>query len=192
MDLNNKDDVKKIVDGCAKGDRNSQHLLYKATYGKMLGVCMRYSNDINEAKDLLHDGFIKVFEKIPSFKNIGSIEAWMRKLIINNNLDYLKNKKKTNFSNNSEVILNSLHDDYDDDLEIINEKNISAEKLIELIQELSPVYRTIFNLYYIEELAHKDISKMLNISIGTSKSNLARAKSNLKNLYIKKYGILNE
>ena len=192
MDLNNKEDVKKIVDGCTKGDRNSQHQLYKMTYGKMLGVCMRYSADINEAKDLLHDGYIKVFEKISTFKNIGSLEAWIKRLIINNNLDYLKSKKRTNFSENSDAILESLKDDSDDVLEQVNETNITAEKLIELIQELSPVYRTIFNLYYVEDFSHKEIADMLNINIGTSKSNLARAKVNLKNLYIQKYGNLYE
>ncbi|MDR2010523.1 MAG: sigma-70 family RNA polymerase sigma factor [Bacteroidales bacterium] len=192
MDLKNREDVRKIVQGCVRGDRNSQHLLYKMTYGKMLGVCMRYSSDINEAKDLLHDGYLKVFEKISTFKNTGHIESWMKTLIVNNNLDYIKSKNKINFNEYSENFIDNIKDDTDEVLEQINETDISAERLVELIQELSPVYRTIFNLYYIEDLSHKEIAEMLNISIGTSKSNLARAKNNLKNLYIQKYGNIYE
>ncbi len=192
MDLKNKEDVRIIVEGCASGDRSCQHLLYKLTYGKMLGICMRYSSNIDEAKDFLHDGYLKVFDKISSFKYTGPIEAWMTKLIVNNNLDYIKNKNKNRFSEHSDIIIDNINDNSEEVLEKIEETRLNAKRLIELLQELSPVYRTIFNLYYVEEFSHKEIAEKLNISIGTSKSNLARAKSNLKNLYVQKYGNLYE
>jgi RNA polymerase sigma-70 factor (ECF subfamily) len=192
MNLSNQEDVKLIVDGCIRGDRDCQQQLYKYTYGKMLGLCLRYAKDKDEAKDFLHDGFIKVFEKIVYFKHTGSIEGWIRRIIVNNTIDCIRRKNKMSFSNDSELSLNNLTDDSDDSLEKLQLTNASAEKIIELIQQLSPAYKTVFNLYVVEDYSHKEIAEMLNISIGTSKSNLAKAKGKLKNMYIDKYGNINE
>lgn len=189
MNLSNNEDVKRIVDGCAKGDRKSQHELYKALYGKMLGVCVRYASDIEEAKDLTQDGFIKIFEKIKKFKHIGSLEGWMKKIIVNNAIDYHRKKAKMSLDYEKSYLLNNNTDE-DDEKEIdkMQLENLTAEKIIELIQEMSPAYRIVFNLFVIEDYSHKEIAEILNISIGTSKSNLAKAKAKLKNLYEKKYG----
>ncbi|MDR2834826.1 MAG: sigma-70 family RNA polymerase sigma factor [Bacteroidales bacterium] len=187
MDLNNMDDVVTIIEGCKKEERQYQHILYKLTYSKMLKICMRYSKDTDEAKDLLQDGYLKIFSKLDSYNFSGPIEGWMRKIFVNNSIDYFNEKKKLRFTNENEYALMNFKDDSDTILESLNEDIITAEKLIELLQELTPVYRTIFNMYYIEDLSHKEISEILNISIGTSKSNVARAKVNLKNLYLEKY-----
>jgi RNA polymerase sigma-70 factor, ECF subfamily len=192
MDLSNQEDVKQIVDGCIRGDRDCQQLLYKFTYGKMLGLCLRYAKDKDEAKDFLHDGFLKVFEKIKHFKQTGSIEGWIRRIIVNNTIDCIRRKNKMSFSSDSETGLVNLTDNSEDDLEKLKMVNIGAERIIELIQELSPAYKTVFNLYVIEEYSHKEIAEMLNISIGTSKSNLAKAKGKLKSMFIEKYGNINE
>jgi RNA polymerase sigma-70 factor (ECF subfamily) len=192
MDLSNKEDVKMIVDGCIRGDRNSQQLLYKATYGKMLGMCMRYAKNMDEAKDFLHDGFIKVFEKVKYFKQTGSFEGWIRRIIVNNTIDSIRKKKKMQFNSDSDYTLINLTDNAQNDIDKLNQVNLNAARLIELIQDLSPAYKMVFNLYVIEEYPHKEIAEMLNISIGTSKSNLAKAKMKLKNLYIAKYGNINE
>lgn len=192
MNLESQEDVKLIVEGCIQGDRNSQQLLYKATYGKMLGMCMRYARDKDEAKDFLHDGFLKVFEKIKNFKQTGSIEGWIRRIIVNNTIDCIRKKNKMCFNSDSETSLLNLKDDSEESLEKLKMVNASAAKIIELIQELSPAYKTVFNLYVVEEYSHKEIAEMLNISIGTSKSNLAKAKGKLRNLYIDKYGNINE
>jgi len=191
MDFSNTDYVKLIVDGCAKGNRECQQTLYKATYGKMMALCMRYAKDKDEAKDYLHDGFIKVFEKIKDFKHTGSIEGWIRRILVNNIIDCIRKKSKVGF-NDAETSLVNLTDDSEEDKEKINMINITASKIIELIQELSPAYKTVFNLYVIEEYSHKEIAEMLNISIGTSKSNLAKAKGKLKSMYIEKYGNIDE
>lgn len=192
MDLSNQDDVKMIVDGCIKGDRNSQHLLYKATYGKMLGTCMRYACNTDEAKDFLHDGFIKVFEKVKYFKHTGSFEGWIRRIIVNNTIDCLRKKNKMQFNSDSDYTLLNITDNSDESLEKLNQTNLDAARIIEMIQELSPAYKAVFNLYVIEEYSHKEIAEILNISIGTSKSNLAKAKMKLRNLYIEKYGNIDE
>ncbi len=192
MNLESQEDVKLIVEGCIRGDRDSQQLLYKATYGRMLGMCLRYAKDKDEAKDFLHDGFLKVFEKIKYFKQTGSIEGWIHRIIVNNTIDCIRKKNKMCFNNDSDASLLNLTDDSEESLEKLNTMNASAEKIIELIQELSPAYKTVFNLYVIEDYSHKEIAEMLNVSIGTSKSNLAKAKFRLKNLYIEKYGNINE
>lgn len=191
MMLSNVEDLKKIVDGCARGDVKYQHILYKETYGKMLGICLRYAEDKDEAKDFLHDGYIKVFEKIRYFKQSGSFEGWIRKIIVNNTIDILRRKKRMAFVSDSENDLMKLKEDSEDDLIKLNTINTNAELIINLIQELSPAYKTVFNLYVIEEYSHKEIAEMLNISIGTSKSNLAKAKSKLKTMFIEKYGEYN-
>jgi len=188
MDLSNADDAKKIVDGCIRGDVKYQQILYKATYGKMLGLCLRYAKDKEEAKDFLHDGFIKVFEKIKFFKHSGSVEGWIRRIIINNTIDIIRRKNRMAFVSDSENDLMRLTAESDDNLENISNTQANAEIIIGLIQELSPAYKTVFNLYVIEEYTHKEISEMLNISIGTSKSNLAKAKEKLKDMFIEKYG----
>lgn len=192
MNLNTPEDVKLIVDGCIRGDRVCQQLLYKQTYGKMLSLCLRYANDKDEAKDFLHDGYLKVFEKVKHFKHTGSIEGWIRRIIVNNTIDCLRKKNKMSFNSDSELSLLNLTDDSVNDSEKLQMTNISAERIIELIQQLSPAYKTVFNLYVIEDYSHKEIAEILDISIGTSKSNLAKAKGKLKSMFIEKYGNINE
>ncbi len=192
MNLSNQDDVKMIVEGCIRGDRDSQHLLYKATYGKMLGTCMRYAANTEEAKDFLHDGYIKVFEKIKYFKHTGSFEGWIRRIIVNNTIDSIRKKNRMQYNTGTDNALVNITDDTTKDTEKLNKITLSAARLIELIQDLTPAYRTVFNLYVIEDYPHKEIAEMLNISIGTSKSNLAKAKMKLKKLYIDKYGEIDE
>lgn len=154
----------------------------------MLGLCLRYAKDKEEAKDFLHDGFIKVFEKIKFFKHSGSVEGWIRRIIINNTIDIIRRKNRMAFVSDSENDLMRLTAESDDNLENISNTQANAEIIIGLIQELSPAYKTVFNLYVIEEYTHKEIAEMLNISIGTSKSNLAKAKEKLKDMFIEKYG----
>ncbi|MCD4746001.1 MAG: RNA polymerase sigma factor [Bacteroidales bacterium] len=145
----------------------------------MFGICLYYSKDYTEAEDTLHDGFIKIFKNISKFKNIGSFTGWIRKIIINTALE--KYRKQHH--------LYAVIDEYEN-IEDINRENVidnlSAQDLIKLIRELSPKYRMVFNLYAIDGFSHKEISEMLGISEGTSKSNLARARSILQKK-VKKY-----
>ncbi len=187
MDLSNRRSVGKLIKACVNGERKSQQILYQSFYGKMLGICTRYANDINEAKDILQDGFIKVFIKLNTFENKGSLEGWVRRIVINNAIDHVRKKKDflVNFDD-EETIFENVKNGYYDEFEPEKYSDLKAEKIIKLVQKLSPAYRIVFNMFVIENYSHKEIAEKLNISVGSSKSNLAKAKLKLKEL-IKKY-----
>ena len=139
----------------------------------MYGVCLMYSRDTEEAKDILQEGFIKIFQKLNQFSGKGSFEGWMRRIFINSALEKLRIKKAVLLADEDMEVLAGEVDDKIIDL-------LSAKDLLQMIQDLSPQYRLVFNLYAIEGYSHKEISKRLNISEGTSKSNLSRARSILQ------------
>lgn len=182
IDLTNKEVVKDLVDSCIKGNRKSQELLYKTFYGKMLAVCMRYSRNKEEAQDVLHDGLIKVFMKLKSFENKGSFEGWVRRIIVNSAIDSVRTRKDFYIKEEQEFLIDDIVDDSDKTEEMEKIQRMKAETLIGLMQKLSPAYRMVFNLFAVENMQHKEIAETLNISIGTSKSNLAKAKIKLKEL----------
>ena len=182
MDLADRGQVAQLIEECNNGDRKSQQILYQAFYGKMLVVCMRYANDRDEAKDILHDGFIKVFNKLVSFKNEGSLEGWIRRIMVNNSIDHVRRKREIFYSTADDYTLEKalLEADKEDTELFLKAK---AEIILNLIQKLSPAYKTVFNMYVIENYTHKEIAEKLGINIGTSKSNLAKAKMKLREYY---------
>ena len=144
---------------------------------------MRYATDYSEAQDILHEGFIKVFAKLKSFKNEGSFEGWIRRIIVNSAIDYVRAKKKLTFDSEEKSIIDNIKDEDEVLIEAENLSKIKAELIIELIQKLSPAYKTVFNLYVMEGYSHKQVAEELGISEGTSKSNLAKAKQKLRELF---------
>ncbi len=182
IDLANKEVVKDLVDSCIAGNRKSQELLYKTFYGKMLVVCMRYSRNKEEAQDVLHDGLIKVFIKLKSYEHKGSFEGWIRRIIVNVAIDYVRTRKDYYIKEDQEFLIDDIVDDYDNSEEVEKLRRMRADTIIGLMQKLSPAYRMVFNLFAVENMQHKEIAETLNISIGTSKSNLAKAKVKLKEL----------
>ena len=169
-----------VIKGCLKNDRASQKALYEHYYSKMLGVCLRYSKNSDDAKDVLHEGFLKVFNSLKNFNNTGSFEGWVRRIMVNTSIDQLR-KNKQNYLIVSTVNVNdrssSLAEEMSED-DLLSK--IEKEDILKAVQELTPAYRTVFNLYVIEEYTHKEIAELLDISEGTSKSNLSKAKFNLK------------
>jgi RNA polymerase sigma factor (sigma-70 family) len=163
------DELKDIIKGCLSGERRSQEKLYKLFSSRMFGVCLQYSNDYDDAKDILQEGFIKVFSKLEQFDERGSFEGWVRKIMINTALE--KYRSHLHLYPLTEKDLKKEEMTYEEVFE-----RLSANDLVKLVQELPPRYRMVFNLYAIEGYAHKEISEMLGISVGTSKSNLARAR----------------
>ena len=154
---------------------------------------MRYTNDRDAAQDILQEGFIKIFDKITTFESNGSFEGWMRRIVTNTALDYLRKSKKFNFVEENEVNTKEEYIEAGDELEYENAIEIKAEFALEAINQLSPAYKTVFNLFVMEEYSHKEIADMLGISEGTSKSNLAKAKANLQKIIVKNYSkITNE
>ena len=183
MDLSNNRKVEQLIDACIKGERKSQQKLYQAFYGKLLAICMRYADNREEAKDILHDGYIKVFANLKDFGFKGSLEGWVKKIITNTAIDAVRKKKNFLVELEENRNYDGMVDDHNENIEFEQYNRLKVETIMQLIQKLSPMYRTVFNLYVFEELTHKEISEQLNINIGTSKSNYAKAKRNLIKLF---------
>jgi len=177
------DNYTDIIKACIKGNRVAQNKLYQLFSDKMYGLCLRYAEDEDEAKDILQDGFIKVFLKLKQFNNKGSFEGWIRRVIVNTALERFRDKNYL-FAVNMATEIEAADKSYN---HILSE--LSANDLLKLIQELSPQYRMVFNLYAIEGYSHKEICKKLNIKEGTSKSNLSRAREILKEKVKKQYSV---
>lgn len=170
------DDEAELIKGCIAKERTSQSKLYNKYAKKMMTLCYRYSKSREEAEDTLSEGFMRVFEKINTFKATGSLEGWIRKVIINVAIEkYRRNRDKNvsllNMDSVSNTYINSSHD---------ITGNLHAKELIKLIQKLPAAYQMVFNLYVFEGLSHKEIAGQLEISEGTSKSNLFDARDWLK------------
>lgn len=170
-----------LIKGCLNNDRKFQRLLYNKYARVMYGVCLSYTNVRASAQDILQDGFIKVFNKIQHFKNEGSLEGWIRRIITNTAIDHLR---KTSRLNHHLEYNDQIKDDIVIKSEII--ENINAESILSRVKQLPPGAKAIFNLYAMEGYTHKEIAKALNISEGTSKSQFNRAKSLLKE-WLKEY-----
>ena len=164
-------EIKNIINGCLLGNRRDQELLYRRYAAKLYAVCLQYSGNDEEARDILQEGFIKIFENLVHYKYEGSFDGWVRRIVVNTALEKYRSK----------------HNLYRiDDIDQIPEQNaepdnedyagLGARDLMEIIRELPPRYRIVFNLFAIEGYSHKEISDMMSISEGTSKSNLSRAR----------------
>lgn len=180
--MENKEHLKEIISGCIRKDRRSQEELFRLFYGKMLGVCMRYARDRDTAEEMLQEGFIKVFDKLEGFDYKGSFEGWMRRIVANTAIDQLRKAKKDPILTDNDEDFKLGGENPIVEREEVEALEIRAEMAMEAIQKLSPAYRTVFNLYIMEEYTHKEIAEILGISEGTSKSNLAKAKMNLQKI----------
>jgi len=163
-----------LIKGCIEGDRRMQEELYKRFSPKMYAVCLRYANNPNDAQDLLQEGFIKVYRNLHRFRAEGSFEGWVRRVFVNTSIEHFR-KKSTQLSSVSEKEENTI-----EDADITALDSLAEKDIINIVQELSPGYRTVFNLYVVEGYSHKEVGELLGISEGTSKSQLARAKSILQ------------
>jgi len=168
-----------LIRGCLEGDRRIQQELYNRFSPKMYAVCLRYAGNAEEAQDILQEGFIKVFKKLDSFRNEGSFEGWVRRIFVNTAIEQFRRKRYLMPVTEKEE--NTIEGKY---LSVLD--NLAASDIMALVQELSPGYRTVFNMYVVEGYSHKEIGDILGISEGTSKSQLSRAKVILQNL-VKKH-----
>ena len=162
-----------LISACKRQDRNAQKELYE-TYGpKMMGVCLRYTNNDDSARDLLHDGFIQIFTQIGSYKGEGSFEGWLRRIFVNLALNNYRqeSKHKKLLENIKAEEIEIADDDFFDVTEI------TREELLNMIRELPPGYRTVVNLFIFEEMSHKEIGEMLGINEAASRSQYSRAKA---------------
>ena len=164
-----------LIEGCIQGNRKMQYELYERFSSKMFGVCLRYAANTEEAEDILQEGFIKVFNKMGSYRGEGSFEGWVRRVFVNTAIEHFR--KKTYLQPITETEENTIEGKYLSVLDHMAEKDI-----IQLVQQLSPGYRTVFNMYVVEGYTHRQIAEILGISEGTSKSQLSRAKLILQDL----------
>lgn len=162
--------LEQIIADCKKNHPKAQEQLYKLFAKKFFGVCLKYSRNYEDAQDNLQDGFIIIFKKIEQFSGKGSFEGWAKRILINNALLRFK-----------DIRFLEILDDNIADVELeIDDDTISLDYLLQIIQELPDQYRIVFSLYVLDGYSHKEISEMLKISTGTTKSNLYRARLILK------------
>ena len=162
-----------MIEGCKKGDRHAQKLLYDRFSGKMFALCCRYVKDKMEAEDVLLTAFTKILERIDQYKNEGSFEGWIRKVMVNESLSYLRKNKSMYVETDIEAV------DKEPNYEKL-ENHLEAQDLLKLISELPSGYRIVFNMFAIDGYSHKEIGEQLGINENTSKSQLSRARSVLQ------------
>lgn len=177
-----------IIKGCINQDRNKQQAFYKHFYGYSAAICMRYTAKQEDISEVVNDGFLKVFKEIHNFRTpndnyLATLKAWIRRIMINTSIDHYRKYNK----NEPTIIdvdkqLETQKVDYETPID-----KLSYQEVVKLVQELSPIYRMVFNMYVIDGLNHEEISKQLNISVGTSKSNLSKARLNVMKLIENKH-----
>lgn len=167
-----------LIEGCKSKNRESQRMLYKHYYGYAMSICVRYAQDQEEAREILNDGFMKVFAKIDMYDPKKSFKGWLRRILINTAIDHFRANKKHYYH----ADITEGHDQMDS-VDVVD--NMSHNDILELVQKLSPMYRTVFSLYAIDGYNHEEIAKQLGISVGTSKSNLSKARANLRKMLMK-------
>lgn len=164
-------DLNQLINDCKNNDRKAQEQLYRLYSPKLFAVCLKYSRNYIEAQDNLQDGFLLIFNKIQQFSFKGSFEGWLKRVMINNVLQQYR----------TQTFLSLVNEEISEETEIeIDDENISLDYLLKIIQELPDRYRLVFNLYVNDDYSHAEIAEMLSINIGTSKSNLSRARMILK------------
>jgi RNA polymerase sigma-70 factor (ECF subfamily) len=185
--VENREQLKAIIDGCLQNNRRSQEELFKLFYGKMLIVSMRYIKDKDNAQEIVQEGFIKIFEKLGAFDYKGSFEGWIRRIIANTAIDSIRKSKKDPYLSDKDEDFKLGAENLMEEREKLETIDLKAEVAMEAIQQLSPAYRAVFNLYVLEDYSHKEIGEILGISEGTSKSNLAKARMNLQKILSDKF-----
>ncbi|QHS57911.1 sigma-70 family RNA polymerase sigma factor [Mucilaginibacter sp. 14171R-50] len=168
-----EDELYQLVKGCLNNDRLSQKLLYKAFYGFAMGICLRYAANRYEASEIMNQGFYKVFKNLDKYDTGKPFKAWLGRIMVNTSIDYYRSNLKVAYTEELDKAEHINDTEYAD-------RNLNYNELLEMITRLPRAYRTIFNLFAIEGYTHEEIGDMLNISTGTSKSNLHKAREKLK------------
>lgn len=163
--------LEQLIQKCKKNDTKAQSEIYKLYSSKLFSICLKYSRSYAEAEDNLQESFMTIFDKIVQYKEKGSFEGWIKRITVNTVLQRYREKS----------VINLVYEDIKDTNEVlIEDEGLPLDFLLKIIQELPDRYRLVFNLYALDGYSHKEIAAMLNITVGTSKSNLSRAKQLLK------------
>lgn len=176
------DELTMHLERCAMNNRESQKKIYSSFYGYAMAVCDRYTHNQEDAVEILNDGFLKVFKEVHRYKPaysdvVSSFKGWLRKIMVYTAIDHFRKNQKHQFTTDIDNGVIQVSSGGEDALD-----RISYEEIIRSIQELTPGYRTVLNLFIIEGLSHEEIAEQLGISVGTSKSNLAKARRQLQKI----------
>ena len=175
-------DLLHIIQGCVKANRGSQKEFYELFYGYAMGICLRYCTSPDDSVEVVNDGFLKVYKALHTFNpqhtNVeASLKGWMKRIIINTSIDHLR-------KNNQRFLIVEISDHHFDTADTVETSidRMTFKEILAIIQQLSPVYRTVFNLHVLDGYKHEEIAKQLKISVGASKSNLAKARMNIQKM----------
>ena len=201
---------KEIISGCKKGNSNARQILYERYYQVMFGICLRYVRNIDETKDLVQEGFIKIFTKIKQYKDKGSFEGWMKRIMVNNTIDYIKKRtKEASCMEITDVENNKISDDEKENKPVRRDKSeliketpnygmiedaqFTEDELLRAMHSIPESYSIVFNLHCIEGYSHAEIGKLLDIDEKTSRTRLLRARryiqEQLYKMCIEKIGV---
>ncbi len=184
LSLTLKNGEEDFILACSRNEEWAQKMLYENFYPKLYPVCMRYTSDKDQALDVLHEGFLKIFKNIGKYKHGTNLEAWLKRIVINTAIDHYRKKGR-----NRTTDIEAAYDVSSLDADAVSQMN--AEAIMLAITELPDQYRTIFNLFIIEGYSHGEISEKLDINESTSRSNLAKARKRLKQILIEKQLVVN-
>jgi len=173
-------DESDFITACVQKESWAQKKLYEDFYSKMMGVCMRYSTNREDALDILHEGFIKVFKNINKYQSGTSLSAWIRRIMVNTSIDYYRKRVRRRTED-----LDTAYDVHTMDADAVSK--CTEKEILQAVQNLSPAYRSVFNLYIIEGYSHKEIAAILGITESTSRSNLVKARLKLKEFIATKF-----
>lgn len=165
-----------FISALSRQERWAQQQLYEQHYSRMMGVCLRYAGSRDEALDLLHEGFIKVFQNIGRYKPGTSLPAWIRTIVVNTCIDYYRKtiRRRTEDLTEARYVSNDVPD-------VLS--NLTEQEILDAVRDLSPAYRAVFNLYVVEGYSHKEIADALQITESTSRSNLVKARIKLQEFF---------
>lgn len=169
-----------FINACVRNERWAQKQLYEEHYPQMMGVCLRYANNEQDSLDILQEGFIKVFRNISKYQAGTTLNAWIRRIMVNTAIDYYRKNKRRRTED-----LDTAYDIKTSDADAISQ--CTEKEILAAVQLLTPAYRTVFNLYVIEGYSHKEIADLMEITESTSRSNLVKSRMKLRGILSKKY-----
>lgn len=168
-----------FVAALTRQERWAQQQVYEEHFGRMMGICLRYAGSRDEALDLLHESFIKIFQNIAKYKPGTALGAWMRTIVVNTCIDYYRKNSRRRTED-----IETVHTLSNDDPDVLS--SLTEREILEAVQELSPAYRSVFNLFVVEGYSHKEIGEALQITESTSRSNLVKARQKLQEIFASK------
>jgi len=171
------EELNELLQGCISHDRKSQKMLYKAFYGFAMAICLRYAGNRDDAAEVMNQGFMKVFTKIETFDATKPFKAWLGRIMMNVSIDHYRANLKVAYAEDLESA-----DHVNDGT--VTDSNLNYQDLLAMVQQLPQAYRTVFNLFAIDGYSHEEIADMLHINVGTSKSNLFKARQKLKQMIL--------